>query len=95
MAPDRPEYLFAVWPLNEVRGSFPSILDRFAEEGPTSPPVIIGRHRKPEAAIVPFRLFARLLEVYEEQQAAQMLANDAAARADGADSDFIHVEDLP
>ena len=51
-----PGYVFAVWPLNEVRGGFPAILRRFAEEGPLSPPVIVGRHRKPEAAVVPYRL---------------------------------------
>jgi hypothetical protein len=88
------EYVFAVWPLNEIRGSFPAILDRFAEEGPLSPPVIIGRHRKPEAAIVPYRLLARLLSVYEEQMAPQMLANDVAARAGAVDKDFIDVDEL-
>lgn len=95
MSPDDAEYTFAVWPLNEVRGSFPAILDRFADEGPLSPPVIIGRHRKPEAAIVPYRLFARLVEVYEEQQAPQMLANEVRARAGDGEDGFVGLGDLP
>jgi antitoxin StbD len=94
MTVDMPNYRFGVWPLNEVRGSFPSILDRFAEEGLTSPPVVIGRHRKPEAVMVPYRLFARMLAVYEEQQAPRMLANDVADRAETSDEEFVNVEDL-
>jgi antitoxin StbD len=58
-------YSFAVWPLNEIRGALPAILDRFAEEGPLSPPVIVGRHRKTEAVVVPYRLLAPLVEVCE------------------------------
>ena len=89
-----PGYVFAVWPVNEVRANLPSILDRFADEGPLSPPVVIGRHRKPEAALVPYRLLVRLLAVYEEHQAPQMMANNAAELADAPESEFIDVEDL-
>ncbi len=87
-------YLFAVWPVNEARANLPSILDRFGVEGPLSPPVIIGRHRKPEAALVPYRLLARLLQVYEEQRAPQMLAATYVDRASAPDSDYLTPDTL-
>jgi antitoxin StbD len=86
-------YEFAVWPVNEVRGGLPAILDQFADEGPLSPPVIVGRHRKPEAALVPYRLLARLLAVYEEQRAPHALAAEFAARADSPPGDFTSLND--
>jgi hypothetical protein len=91
---EAPGYVFAVWPLNEIRGSLPAILDRFAEEGPLSPPVIVGRHRKPEAAVVPYRLLARLLAVYEEGQGPRVAADAVAERADSEPSDFTTLDEL-
>ena len=80
--------------MNEARANLPSALDRFAEEGPLSPPLIIGRHRKPEAALVPYRFLARLIEVYEEHQGPQMLANAAAGRAESDESEFVGLDEL-
>jgi antitoxin StbD len=89
-----PGYVFAVWPLNEIRGSFPAILDRFADEGPLSPPVIVGRHRKPEAAVVPYRLLARLLAVYEERRGPQAAADAMAERAGSGAVEFTTLDGL-
>jgi antitoxin StbD len=96
MSGERPAagYVFPVWPVNEARAHLPEILDRFAEEGALSPPIIVGRHRKPEAALVPYRLLARLLAVYEAQQGPQLLADEVAERADAPVDDFVDVDVL-
>jgi hypothetical protein len=57
--------------------------------------VIVGRHRKPEAAVVPYRLLTRLLEVYERDRVPQAAADLMAERADSTSQDFAPLVDTP
>ena len=44
----------------EARTQLSEILRRFRAEGEEAEPVLLGDHRKPEAAIIPFLLWERL-----------------------------------
>lgn len=42
-------------------------------------PIVFGAHRKPEAVVIPFELYARLLPVIEDLEIAQLVRERAAA----------------
>ena len=46
----------------EARNALPQHLKEFSELGSKAKPVFIGRHRKPEAALVPISIFEQVLE---------------------------------
>lgn len=70
-------------PVNQARSRLPALLDRFAEEGPRAQPMILGRHRRAEAAVIPFELFQAMLELYEDELAVVTAIQQARARAAG------------
>lgn len=51
---------------SDARSGLNSVLKRFREKGITAEPLVFGSHRKPEAVVVPFELFERLLPALEE-----------------------------
>ena len=58
-----------VRPVSEAREELSRALARFRREGAAAAPVIFGSHRKPEAVVIPFEVYARLV-AYERRQAA-------------------------
>lgn len=86
-------YPFPVYTVSAIRSRLPSILDRFDREGPLSPPVVLGRHRQPEAAVVPYRLLVRLIRAYEEHRGPQLLADAIADRANDPDDAWLPMHD--
>src|SRR5579862_9089211 len=48
-----------VHPLSEVRQRLSGILARFRREGAAAEPVAFGSHRKPEAILLPYEVYAR------------------------------------
>lgn len=50
----------------EARRDLTKAVERFRREGPDAEPVIFGSHRKPEAAVIPYRAYELLVELAEE-----------------------------
>lgn len=46
---------------SDARTNLNSTLQRFRSEGVSSEPVVFGSHRRPEAVVVPWELYERLL----------------------------------
>ncbi|PPG94306.1 type II toxin-antitoxin system Phd/YefM family antitoxin [Rathayibacter rathayi] len=70
---------FSVLPSRELRVELPKVLDRFRHEGMGSQPVVFGAHRKPEAVVIPFELYATLLPLIEDLEIAQIVRERTAA----------------
>lgn len=64
---------FSVLPSRELRTELPKVLDRFRHEGMGSQPVVFGAHRKPEAVVIPYDLYATLLPLIEDLEIAQIV----------------------
>jgi antitoxin StbD len=71
--------LIPVLPSGEARTALPEALRRFRVEGLAAEPIVFGAHRKPEAVVIPFELYARLLPVIEDLEIAQLVRERAAA----------------
>lgn len=56
-----------------------SVLERFRQEGIAATPVIFGAHRKPEAVVIPFELYASLLPLIEDLEIAHLVRERTAA----------------
>jgi len=50
----------------EARTEIPKALRRFRSEGALAEPVIFGSHRRPEAVVLPYDLYAALLPAIEQ-----------------------------
>jgi antitoxin StbD len=59
-----------VRPVSEAREELSRALARFRREGAAAAPVIFGSHRKPEAVVIPFEVYAEIVEYRLRRQAA-------------------------
>ncbi len=64
------ESYLRVSPVSEAREQLSNALARFRRDGAAAQPVIFGSHRKPEAIIIPFELYAELVEHRRRSRAA-------------------------
>ncbi|WP_187977237.1 hypothetical protein [Mycetocola sp. JXN-3] len=62
----------------DARDELPRALKRFREEGIAAAPLIFGAHRKAEAVIIPFELYAELLPIIEDMEIAALVRQRAA-----------------
>ena len=62
-----------VMPSGELREQLPAVLKRFRVEHAAAAPVIFGSHRKPEAVVIPFELYAQLLPAIEDLEIAALV----------------------
>jgi len=72
---------FSVLPSREIRTELPKALERFRQEGISAQPIVFGAHRKPEAVVIPFELYASLLPLIEDLEIAQVVRERTAAGA--------------
>lgn len=70
---------FTVLPSREIRTELPKALERFRSEGIAAQPVVFGAHRRPEAVVIPFELYDRLLPIIEDLEIAQLVRERTAA----------------
>lgn len=63
-----------ILPSREARTEIPKALRRFRAEGATADPVIFGSHRRPEAVVIPFELYRKLLPAIEEVEIAALVS---------------------
>lgn len=70
---------FSVLPSREIRTELPKALARFRSEGIAARPIVFGAHRKPEAVVIPFELYASLLPLIEDLEIAQIVRERTAA----------------
>lgn len=70
---------FSVLPSREIRAELPKALERFRHEGISAAPIVFGAHRKPEAVVIPFELYASLLPLIEDLEIAQIVRQRTAA----------------
>lgn len=70
---------FSVLPSREIRTELPKALERFRREGVLAQPIVFGAHRKPEAVMIPFELYASLLPLIEDLEIAQIARERTAA----------------
>lgn len=70
---------FSVLPSREIRTELPKALKRFRHEGIAAQPIVFGAHRKPEAVVIPFELYASLLPLIEDFEIAQVVRERTAA----------------
>jgi hypothetical protein len=70
---------FTVLPSREIRTELPKALERFRAEGITAQPIVFGAHRKPEAVVIPFELYNRLLPIIEDLEIAEIVRERTAA----------------
>lgn len=70
---------FTVMPTSEARAKLPSMLRNFREQHASAAPIVVGAHRKPEAAIIPFELFEKLLPLIEDLEIAETVRARVAA----------------
>ena len=66
-----------VLPSGDARRALPEALRRFRSEGLAAEPVVFGSHRRPEAVVIPFELYAQLLPVIEDLEIAQLIRERA------------------
>lgn len=71
--------LTTVLPSGDARTALPEALRRFRAEGVAADPVVFGSHRKPEAVVIPFELYAQMLPVIEDLEIAHLVRERAAA----------------
>ena len=71
--------LTPVLPSGDARTALPDALRRFRIEGISAAPILFGAHRKPEAVVIPFELYAELLPVIEDLEIAHLVRARAAA----------------
>lgn len=71
--------ILEVLPSNEARGELSKLLERFRSQGASSTPLVFGSHRKPEAVVIPYELFAELLPAIEELEIARVVRERSAA----------------
>jgi hypothetical protein len=71
--------LTPVLPSGDARTALPDALRRFRARGLAAEPVVFGSHRKPEAVVIPFDLYAQLLPVIEDLEIAQLVRERATA----------------
>ena len=64
---------------SDARKELPALVQRFRNEGVFAEPLIFGAHRKPEAAVIPFELYAELLPAIEELEIAALVRERAGA----------------
>lgn len=62
-----------ILPSREARTEIPKALRRFRAEGAAADPLIFGSHRRPEAVVIPFELYASLLPAIEELEIAGLV----------------------
>jgi hypothetical protein len=72
---------FTVLPSREIRIELPKALERFRQDGIAAAPIVFGAHRKPEAVVIPFELYAALLPLIEDIEIAQIVRERSAAGA--------------
>jgi hypothetical protein len=77
------EFLQPVQPVSEAREQLSRALARFRREGAAAEPVIFGSHRKPEAVVIPFELYAELIEHRRRRRAAANAAASVLAELPG------------
>lgn len=65
--------LTLVLPSGDARRALPEALRRFRVEGSSAEPIVFGAHRKPEAVVIPFELYAQLLPVIEDLEIARLV----------------------
>jgi antitoxin StbD len=70
---------YLVLPSREIRTELPKALERFRREGISAQPVVFGAHRKPEAVVIPFELYASLLPLIEDLEIANTVRERVAA----------------
>jgi hypothetical protein len=70
---------FSVLPSREIRTELPKALERFRLEGISAQPIVFGAHRKPEAVVIPFELYASLLPLIEDLEIARIVRERTAA----------------
>lgn len=68
-----------VLPSGDARNALAAALKRFREFGAAAEPVVFGAHRKPEAVVIPFELYADLLPVIEDLEITYQVRARAAA----------------
>jgi antitoxin StbD len=71
--------LTLVLPSGDARTALPEALRRFRVEGSSAEPIVFGAHRKPEAVVIPFELYAQLLPVIEDLEIARLVHARATA----------------
>ena len=57
--------ILEVFPSSEARVELPKVLERFRHDGAGATPLVFGAHRKPEAVVIPYELYAELLPAIE------------------------------
>lgn len=85
---------FEVVPVVEARAGLSSTLASFRADGEEARPVVIGRQRRPEAAIVPWSMFIDMLDLYEDEVANRRLVHAVADRLDTPPAEFISLDEL-
>jgi antitoxin StbD len=87
--------------VSDTRKNLTGHVARFRTEGVDADPVVFGDRRRPEAVLLPFDMFALLLDVAEDIVLAQRVRERAIADtgtrvtlADAADRFGIDLEDL-
>jgi len=55
-----------VLPTAEARDHLSATLRRFRAEGSKAEAMLFGVHRKPEAAVIPFALYERLMDILDD-----------------------------
>ena len=68
-----------VVPTSQAREQLPSTVSRFREEGAAADPVVLGRHRRPEAVLLPYETYEALIELAEEHAIAVRVRERLAA----------------
>jgi hypothetical protein len=61
-----------VRPVSEVREELSRALARFRREGAAAEPVVFGSHRKPEAVVLPFAVYAAMLAELRRHRSAAL-----------------------
>ncbi len=69
--------LTPVLPSSQARTALADALRRFRAEGLGAEPIVFGAHRRPEAVVIPFELYAQLLPVIEDLEIAQLVRERA------------------
>lgn len=85
---------FEVTPINEARNQLPQLLSQFETDGVNATPLIFGRHRKPEAVVIPYDLFEWLLERLDDLASLEPALDQAAGRLDTSNDEFISWDEV-
>ncbi|HET8866981.1 MAG TPA: hypothetical protein VFM87_01505 [Agrococcus sp.] len=71
--------ILEVFPSSEARVELPKVLERFRHDGAGATPLVFGAHRKPEAVVIPYELYAELLPAIENAEIARIVRERTAA----------------